>query len=208
MGEVSAPGAATQEQASFLAALQADLSAKDIDEGNARSLVTRMALALQASELLRHSPEAVALRFIESRLAGRHAGVIGTLGEGPAISGDECERVRSDLGHKDVLILRNHGLLACGRTIPQAFNAMYWLENACRIQVDMLGCGRPVHQASAQAIRNTVTCFAGTEITLVNEQETNPVLAQQARQDKGGYGGLEWSALLRKLDRLDPSYRS
>lgn len=128
--------------------------------------------------------------------------------EGPAISGDECGRVRDDLGSKDVLILRNHGLLACGRTIPQAFNTIYWLENACRIQVDMLGCGRPLHAASARAIDNTVTCFAGTEITLLNERRTNPVLAEDARRDRGGYGGLEWAALLRKLDRLDPSYRS
>ena len=128
--------------------------------------------------------------------------------EGPAISGDECDRVREDLGKKDILILRNHGLLACGRTIPQAFNTMYWLENACRIQVDLLGCGRPVHQPTAQAVQNTVTCFGGSEITLLNERETNPVLSEGARQDKGGYGGLEWAALLRKLDRLDPSYRS
>jgi len=128
--------------------------------------------------------------------------------EGPAISGDECDRVREDLGSKDVLILRNHGLLVCGRTIQQAFNAMYWLENACRIQVDMLGCGRPLQQATRQAIDNTVACFAGTEITLLNEQETNPVVSEAARRDKGGYGGLEWAALLRKLDRMDASFRS
>jgi ribulose-5-phosphate 4-epimerase/fuculose-1-phosphate aldolase len=128
--------------------------------------------------------------------------------EGPAISGAECDRVTSDLGGHDILILRNHGLLACGRSIPQAFNAMYWLENACRIQVDMLSCNRPLYQPTAAAIENTVTCFAGTEITLLNEAKTNPTLNEDARGVAGGYGGLEWDALLRKLDRIDPAFRS
>jgi len=127
--------------------------------------------------------------------------------EGPAISGEECDRVVQDLGDKDVLILRNHGLLTCGRSIPQAFNAMYWLENACRIQVDMLGCQRSLHRPTQAAIDNTVVCFQGTEITLTNETQTNPTLNAQARSNSGGYGGLEWAALLRKLDRMDDSYR-
>jgi class II aldolase/adducin N-terminal domain-containing protein len=128
--------------------------------------------------------------------------------EGPAISGAECDRVVRDLGEHDVLLLRNHGLLARGRTIPPAFNAIYWLENACRFQVDLLGCNRAVHQPSPAAIENTVTCFAGQEITLLNEADTNPALNADARQGTGGYGSLEWAALLRKLDRLDPSFRS
>jgi putative acyl-CoA dehydrogenase len=82
MNEVSQPGTATVEHAAFLARLQADLGAADIDEGNARSLVTRMALALQAGEMLRHSPENVSRRFIESRLGGGSTGVIGTLRAG------------------------------------------------------------------------------------------------------------------------------
>jgi ribulose-5-phosphate 4-epimerase/fuculose-1-phosphate aldolase len=128
--------------------------------------------------------------------------------EGPAIDGAECDRVVRDLGLRDVLILRNHGLLVCGRSVPQAFNAMYWLENACRIQVDVLGCNRPVREPSALAIDNTVTCFAGREITLANEAQTNPVLNESARSRQGGYGSLEWAALLRKLDALDPSYKT
>ncbi len=91
MNEVSASGSATTAHAAFLASLRVDLSASDIDEGNARSLVTRMALALQASELIKYSPEGVALRFIESRLGGRHAGVIGTLPAGKDL-GDIVQR--------------------------------------------------------------------------------------------------------------------
>lgn len=126
--------------------------------------------------------------------------------EGPAISGAECDAIVRDLGRHDVLILRNHGLLACGKTIAQAFNAIYWLENACRIQVDMLATGRALHKPTQAAIDNTVACFRGSEITLLNEATTNPTMAA-ALTNSGGYGALEWPALLRKLDRQDASYR-
>jgi len=82
MNEVSNPGAASSAHAQFLANLHVDLSRADLDEGNARSLVTRMAMALQASEMLKYSPEGVAGRFVESRLGGRHAGVMGSLQAG------------------------------------------------------------------------------------------------------------------------------
>lgn len=120
--------------------------------------------------------------------------------EGPAINGEECARVVADLGQKDALILRNHGLLVCGQSIPQAFNRMYWLEQACRIQIDTLCCGRPLHMPSESAIQNAVTCFSGTEITLANEAATNPVISEAARHGGSGYGLLEWPALLRRLD--------
>jgi len=126
--------------------------------------------------------------------------------EGPAIDRDECDRVVADLGRNDVLVLRNHGLLVCGNTVPQAFNAIYWLEQACRIQVDALGCARPLHAPTEMAIDNTVTCFAGTEITLDNERDTNPVLNEAAQNLQAGYGLLEWPALRRRLDRIDASY--
>jgi hypothetical protein len=72
----------------------------------------------------------------------------------------------------------------------------------------MLSCNRALYQPTAAAIDNTVTCFAGTEITLLNEAQTNPTLNEDAREIAGGYGGLEWDALLRKLDRMDSSFRS
>jgi putative acyl-CoA dehydrogenase len=77
---------AAVEQDGFVARLGDDLSARVNDEGSARSLVTRMALALQASEMLKHSPAAVAQRFIDSRLGGRHAGVMGSLANGPDLA--------------------------------------------------------------------------------------------------------------------------
>lgn len=126
--------------------------------------------------------------------------------EGPAIDAEECDRIVADLGNRNALVLRNHGLLVCGASIAQAFNRMYWLEQACRIQVDVLACGRALHLPTARAIDNTVTCFAGSEITLRNESDTNPVVSEAARHASGGYGLLEWPALRRRLDRLAPGY--
>lgn len=82
MDEVSRQGTANAAHARFLSDLRDDLGAGAVEEGSARAVVTRMALALQASEMLKHSPASVAHRFIDSRLGGRHAGVIGTLAAG------------------------------------------------------------------------------------------------------------------------------
>ena len=69
--------------------------------------------------------------------------------EGPAFNRGEKERLVRDLGHRNAMILHNHGLLACGPSIPQAFNLIYWLESACRIQVDILGCNRAAAHGAA-----------------------------------------------------------
>jgi putative acyl-CoA dehydrogenase len=82
MEEVSGQGTASPAHAKFLADLGDDLGAGTVEEGSARAVVTRMALALQASELLKHSAGTIAQRFVESRLGGRHAGIIGTLPTG------------------------------------------------------------------------------------------------------------------------------
>lgn len=91
LAEVSGSGAADQTHRSFLSSLADNLTAQINDEGGARSLVTRMTMALQASEMLKHSPPAVAQRFVDSRLGGKHAGVIGTLTNGPDL-GDIVRR--------------------------------------------------------------------------------------------------------------------
>jgi ribulose-5-phosphate 4-epimerase/fuculose-1-phosphate aldolase len=127
--------------------------------------------------------------------------------EGPAFNRGERDRLVSDLGARNAMILRNHGLLACGASVPQALNVIYWLENACRIQVDALGCNRPLRAPPASVIEGTAEVLSGTEITLDNERETNPHLKRDAQRSGSGYGLLEWPALLRMLDRIDPSYR-
>jgi ribulose-5-phosphate 4-epimerase/fuculose-1-phosphate aldolase len=101
--------------------------------------------------------------------------------EGPALNDDEKPRLVADLGDKSSLILRNHGLLTVGETVADAFVAMYYLEASCAIQV------------RAQA--------GGELIPVPKEVLDQPV--SRRRQ-----GERVWPGLLRRLDRLDPSYKN
>ncbi len=127
--------------------------------------------------------------------------------EGPAFNRGEKGRLVEHLGPHNAMILRNHGLLACGPSIPQAFNTIYWLEQACRIQVQLLSCQRLLHHAKPEVVALTAEALSGMEITLDNEAATNPNLSQDAQKAGSGYGLLEWPALLRSLDRIDSSFR-
>jgi ribulose-5-phosphate 4-epimerase/fuculose-1-phosphate aldolase len=127
--------------------------------------------------------------------------------EGVVVDLDEQKRLTDNLGDSEVMILRNHGLLACGPSIPQAFNMIYWLEQACRIQVQLLSCQRPLHRAKPEVVALTAEVLSGMEITLDNEALTNPSIKEDAQKAGSGYGLLEWPALLRSLDRVDRSYR-
>jgi ribulose-5-phosphate 4-epimerase/fuculose-1-phosphate aldolase len=126
--------------------------------------------------------------------------------EGPAFNRGERDRLVADLGDRNAMILRNHGLLVCSPSIPQAFNLIYWLEQACKIQIDILSCGRTLHMPSHDAVEIASDALSGTEITLGNEDNTNPHVKTGAQKGQSGYGLLEWPALRRRLDRLDPSY--
>ena len=127
--------------------------------------------------------------------------------EGPAFNRGEKGRLVEHLGAHSAMILRNHGLLVCAPSIPQAFNLIYWLEQACRVQVQTLACQRPLHRAGDEVVTLTAEALSGTEITLDNEAATNPNVKPGAQKAGTGYGLLEWPALLRKLDKIDPSYR-
>jgi ribulose-5-phosphate 4-epimerase/fuculose-1-phosphate aldolase len=127
--------------------------------------------------------------------------------EGPSFNRGEKGRLVAHLGDKSAMILRNHGLLVLAPSIPQAFNLIYWLEQACRIQVALFSCHKPLHRAAAPVVEETAEALSGMEITLDNESATNPHLKRDAQRAGSGYGLLEWPALLRALDRQDPSYR-
>ena len=107
--------------------------------------------------------------------------------EGVAFRDAEKPRLQADLGRANFLMLRNHGLLVVGKTIPDAFLAMYIFENTCRIQID------------AQA---------GGELTQVNPLIIEGVSEAMRVQTSGMGGAFAWPALIRKLDKLDPGYRS
>jgi ribulose-5-phosphate 4-epimerase/fuculose-1-phosphate aldolase len=108
--------------------------------------------------------------------------------EGIAVHDDEKPRLVRDLGRHTALILRNHGLLTVGRTIADAFLAMFTLESACEIQV------------LAQA--------GGGELISVDPRIVAGVKASVNTVTKGGGGALAWPGLLRRLDRIDPSYKT
>jgi ribulose-5-phosphate 4-epimerase/fuculose-1-phosphate aldolase len=71
--------------------------------------------------------------------------------EGPAFNRGERERLIADLGNKNAMILRNHGLLVCAPSIPQAFNLIYWLEQACKREVG----NRAAHYQLLQCLKRS-----------------------------------------------------
>jgi ribulose-5-phosphate 4-epimerase/fuculose-1-phosphate aldolase len=107
--------------------------------------------------------------------------------EGVALNDDEKPRLVRDLGDKHFLMLRNHGLLTIGRTVADAFVAMYFFEATCMMQVRAQSGGGP--------------------LTRIGQGIVDGAPAQFQRVTHGAGSGLAWPALLRKLDRIDPSYR-
>lgn len=107
--------------------------------------------------------------------------------EGLALNEDEKSRLVADLGTKNNMILINHGLLTVGRTPAEAFLSMYILERACRIQIFAQSGGAALVPVPESILKNVAT-------------QLNAVTVGQGAQ-------LTWPGLLRKLDRIDPSYR-
>jgi ribulose-5-phosphate 4-epimerase/fuculose-1-phosphate aldolase len=107
--------------------------------------------------------------------------------EGVALNDDEKPRLVADLGEKQALILRNHGLLTVGASIPDAFLLMYALETACQTQIMAQSGGADLLQVPAPIV-------AGIQ-------------AQAEQVTRGLGGAIAWPGLLRKLDRRDASFR-
>ncbi|WP_034301909.1 class II aldolase/adducin family protein [Herbaspirillum sp. RV1423] len=89
--------------------------------------------------------------------------------EGIALDLDERERLVNDLGQNDAMILRNHGLLAAGRTIPAAFQNILFLERACQAQVKALSGGREVIFPSSDVCERTANQFDRGEADEIRE---------------------------------------
>jgi ribulose-5-phosphate 4-epimerase/fuculose-1-phosphate aldolase len=102
---------------------------------------------------------------------------------------EECERLVADLGPENlVMILRNHGLLSCGRTIGEAFTLLYNLEVACKVQVDVMRSGADIVRPPEDALARTAA-YGWERI-------------QRGDRDR------EWQAIRRWVERTDPSYRA
>jgi ribulose-5-phosphate 4-epimerase/fuculose-1-phosphate aldolase len=107
--------------------------------------------------------------------------------EGIALDHDERPRLVASLGRHYAMILRNHGLLTAGRTIPEAFSLMFYLDRACEIQVAALSGGSELIYPSPEVQEKT---------------------AHQHEMDNEPIGDMEWAAHIRMLDREDTSYRN
>lgn len=110
--------------------------------------------------------------------------------EGASLYLDERERIVSSLGPHKAMILKNHGLLAVGRTIPECFLRLYRLERACQVQLDAAAAG-------------TLNLLSPE----VAERSAHDLDSYQGMQPKAE-GEIEFAALMRKLDRIDDSYRT
>lgn len=97
----------------------------------------------------------------------------------------ECARLVSDLGDRYLMLLQNHGLLVCGRTPGEAFLYHHFLQQACEIQVDVLR--------------------TGVDYVTPSDEPTNTLAEWGAPRSKP-WGGKQWEALLRLLERKDPSF--
>ncbi|MEO1192267.1 MAG: class II aldolase/adducin family protein [Pseudomonadota bacterium] len=99
---------------------------------------------------------------------------------------EECERLTADLGAKNLMIMHNHGLLTLGRTAGECFYNLYTLENACKVQVDVLAC------------------------------DPDPILPSEEAQARAALWGVpgpeaqtqkEWAALSRLIEKVAPDYK-
>lgn len=138
-----------------------------------------------------HSPGAVAVSALERGLIPMAQGGMMFYDnvayhdyEGLSTDVAERDRLATNLGDKCAMILRNHGVLTVGRSVSEAFMLMYHLEDACRLQMQVLSSGEKMQLPPAE-------------------------VCQRARdQFKGCWPGkYEWPALIRLLDKEDRSYR-
>ena len=111
--------------------------------------------------------------------------------EGPATNLDERERLVADMGEHKAMILRNHGLLACGVSVPETWRTLFYLEKSCASQLQAM--------AAAHA-RGKALVLPPPEVCEHAAQQTNRNTGTAAAQ-------RDWPAQIRLLDKEDPSYK-
>jgi len=107
--------------------------------------------------------------------------------QGVVLDSKEEESLLRDLGNGEALILRNHGLLTVGKTIGEAFNWMHRLELTARSQLAAMA--------------------SGAKLVPVPEPVLGETYMNYQPQTRRPYGLMEWPALLRKVERMDPGYK-
>lgn len=140
-----------------------------------------------------HMPYATALAMIDGgRLEPAHQTAIRFLDRvayddafnGLALDAGEGERIAAALGDKTVLFLANHGVIVVGPTVAQAYDALYYLERACQLQVLAMSTGRPLKHVPSEIAERT----AGEYV------------------NKAPFSEIHFAALKRVLDRTHPDY--
>jgi ribulose-5-phosphate 4-epimerase/fuculose-1-phosphate aldolase len=140
-----------------------------------------------------HSPAGMAVSVLKCGLLPltQNAMFFGSVGyhdyEGPAVDLDEQRRLVRDLAEAPAMILRNHGLLTVGSTVCEAFVVMHWLEKACQAQLMAMACNAELTMPAPGTVKVTNERYKPGQRRNITE--------------------LEWPAMLRMLDRRDPSYR-
>ena len=116
---------------------------------------------------------------------------VGQLGyhdfEGVTVRDEEGPRFLASLGDKRMMLLKNHGILVMGRTLPEVFIKHWALQRACEIQMATLSMGTPITVAP--------------EIVAVHQRD----IGQTAIP--GGPGKAEFDAMVRRIDKVDRSWR-
>jgi ribulose-5-phosphate 4-epimerase/fuculose-1-phosphate aldolase len=115
--------------------------------------------------------------------------------EGPSLDLDERQRLAANLGDKNVLILRTHGLLTCGETVAQAFVRMYRLQRACEVQL------------AAQSTRSKLI-VPPQHIRELSAERSDEFLVSVGDKGYSRNPNPEFAALMRLLDKKDTSYRT
>jgi ribulose-5-phosphate 4-epimerase/fuculose-1-phosphate aldolase len=103
---------------------------------------------------------------------------------------EECDRLGADIEGKWIMIMENHGLLTVGRSVAEAFYYLYQVENACKVQVDVLASGQD---------------FVTPAPEVVDELASDGKARASGTPD---FVDFTWDAVIRLLDQKDPSYRN
>jgi len=111
--------------------------------------------------------------------------------EGPSMNLGERERLVASLGDKNTMILRNHGILTCGKTVEEAFILMFRLQRACEVQIAAQSGGAELIIPSDEVLKQSV-------------QLTKDFLENN---DGLPTGKLEFDSYVRLMDKCDPSFR-
>lgn len=107
--------------------------------------------------------------------------------EGVTVRAEEGDRLVDNLGGKSILLLRNHGPVVMGRTVPEMFVQMWALQRACEIQVATLSMGEPV--------------LVDDDVLAVHQRDLSQMTSQ------GGAGLFDFEAWKRKASRIDDSWQ-